>query len=123
MSRLAEFLWRPIKRRDRKAAKPAARPGLALERLEDRLTPTPTLTIGPTVPELIGAITDANKIPGGAVTHLAPRATYEQPGEGQQRGAVTLPRVGQEVVVDFLEGDPDRPLIIGSVYIVAQLPP
>jgi type VI secretion system secreted protein VgrG len=31
-------------------------------------------------------------------------------------GSVFLPRVGQEVVVEFLEGDPDRPLITGRVY-------
>ncbi|HEY4184307.1 MAG TPA: type VI secretion system tip protein TssI/VgrG [Polyangia bacterium] len=35
---------------------------------------------------------------------------------GAQWGAVHLPRVGQEVVVDFLEGDPDRPIIVGRVY-------
>jgi type VI secretion system secreted protein VgrG len=38
------------------------------------------------------------------------------PWAGKSWGAVSIPRVGQEVVVSFLEGDPDRPLIIGSVY-------
>jgi len=38
------------------------------------------------------------------------------PWAGKAWGAVSIPRVGQEVVVSFLEGDPDRPLIIGSVY-------
>jgi type VI secretion system secreted protein VgrG len=42
---------------------------------------------------------------------------------GQQWGAIHLPRIGQEVVVDFLEGDPDRPLIVGSVYNAKQMPP
>ena len=39
-----------------------------------------------------------------------------QPWAGNGWGMVALPRVGQEVVVDFLEGDPDRPLITGRVY-------
>ena len=38
------------------------------------------------------------------------------PWAGKGWGMFTLPRVGQEVVVDFLEGDPDRPLVVGSVY-------
>jgi type VI secretion system secreted protein VgrG len=31
-------------------------------------------------------------------------------------GAVVIPRIGQEVIVQFLEGDPDRPIITGTVY-------
>ena len=42
---------------------------------------------------------------------------------GKNWGAVHLPRIGQEVVVDFLEGDPDRPLIVGSVYNADNMPP
>jgi type VI secretion system secreted protein VgrG len=38
-------------------------------------------------------------------------------------GAMVLPRIGQEVVVSFLEGDPDRPLVTGCVYNAAQTPP
>jgi type VI secretion system secreted protein VgrG len=38
-------------------------------------------------------------------------------------GAFFLPRVGQEVVVSFLEGDPDRPLVTGSVYNGTGVPP
>jgi type VI secretion system secreted protein VgrG len=45
------------------------------------------------------------------------------PWAGKGWGAVHLPRKGQEVVVDFLEGDPDRPIIIGSVYNAEQMPP
>ena len=35
---------------------------------------------------------------------------------GQGLGRLCLPRIGQEVVVSFLEGDPDRPLVTGCVY-------
>jgi type VI secretion system secreted protein VgrG len=42
---------------------------------------------------------------------------------GKQWGFIALPRVGQEVVVSFLEGDPDRPLITGSVYNADQTVP
>ncbi|MBK8268670.1 MAG: type VI secretion system tip protein VgrG [Planctomycetes bacterium] len=38
-------------------------------------------------------------------------------------GMMFLPRVGQEVVVDFLEGDPDQPLIVGRVYNADHMPP
>jgi type VI secretion system secreted protein VgrG len=38
-------------------------------------------------------------------------------------GMVFLPRVGQEVIVDFLEGDPDQPIITGRVYNAEQMPP
>ncbi len=42
---------------------------------------------------------------------------------GKQWGAMFVPRIGQEVIVDFLEGDPDRPLITGRVYNGASMPP
>ncbi len=38
-------------------------------------------------------------------------------------GAVFLPRVGQEVVVEFLDGDPDRPIVTGVVYNGEKTPP
>jgi type VI secretion system secreted protein VgrG len=42
---------------------------------------------------------------------------------GKNWGWITIPRMGQEVVVDFLEGDPDRPIITGRVYNAEQMPP
>ena len=42
---------------------------------------------------------------------------------GKQWGAIFIPRIGQEVIVDFLEGDPDQPIVIGSVYNAEQMPP
>lgn len=41
---------------------------------------------------------------------------------GRRWGALFTPRVGQEVVVDFLEGDPDQPLVTGSLYNGDQMP-
>lgn len=42
---------------------------------------------------------------------------------GKQWGAIQIPRIGQEVIVQFLEGDPDRPLIVGSVFNAGTMPP
>jgi type VI secretion system secreted protein VgrG len=42
---------------------------------------------------------------------------------GHGFGAQYVPRIAQEVVVSFLEGDPDRPLVIGGVYNGDNLPP
>ncbi|WCM94305.1 type VI secretion system tip protein VgrG [Acidovorax sp. NCPPB 2350] len=38
-------------------------------------------------------------------------------------GAVFTPRIGMEVIVDFLNGDPDYPIILGCVYNAANMPP
>lgn len=46
-----------------------------------------------------------------------------QPWAGKNWGAVWNPRIGQEVIVEFLEGDPDRPLITGRVYNAELMPP
>ena len=45
------------------------------------------------------------------------------PTAGKGWGAVQIPRIGQEVIVEFLEGDPDQPLITGRVYNANQMPP
>lgn len=42
---------------------------------------------------------------------------------GQGWGMMFLPRIGQEVVVDFIEGDPDQPIITGRVYNGEKTPP
>lgn len=46
-----------------------------------------------------------------------------QPFAGQNFGAVFLPRIGHEVIVDFLDGNPDNPIVVGSLYNSANLPP
>jgi type VI secretion system secreted protein VgrG len=45
------------------------------------------------------------------------------PWAGKQWGGIAIPRIGQEVIVDFLEGDPDQPIITGRVYNDEQMPP
>ena len=45
------------------------------------------------------------------------------PWAGKHWGMVHIPRVGQEVLVAFEEGDPDRPIIVGSVYNADMMPP
>ena len=38
------------------------------------------------------------------------------PWAGKSWGAISIPRIGQEVIVDFLDGDPDQPIIVGRFY-------
>jgi type VI secretion system secreted protein VgrG len=45
------------------------------------------------------------------------------PWAGKNWGGISLPRIAQEVIVDFLEGDPDQPIITGRVYNAEQMPP
>lgn len=45
------------------------------------------------------------------------------PSAGAGYGQIILPRVGQEVIIQFLEGDPDRPIVTGRLYNGEQTPP
>ena len=44
------------------------------------------------------------------------RVRVGQPWAGKDRGALFIPRIGDEVMVGYDDGDPDRPIIVGSVY-------
>ncbi|MBU1169041.1 MAG: type VI secretion system tip protein VgrG, partial [Proteobacteria bacterium] len=46
-----------------------------------------------------------------------------QPWAGSGWGSVFIPRIGQEVIVNFIDGDPDRPLVTGAVYNGKNTPP
>src|ERR1700730_5469709 len=45
------------------------------------------------------------------------------PRAGKQRGMIHIPRLGQEVIVAFLEGRRQQPIIVGSVYNFENMPP
>ncbi|MDD0815429.1 type VI secretion system tip protein TssI/VgrG [Curvibacter sp. HBC28] len=45
------------------------------------------------------------------------------PWAGNQFGGIAIPRVGQEVIVDFENGDPDKPIVTGRVYNALNMPP
>jgi type VI secretion system secreted protein VgrG len=49
------------------------------------------------------------------------RVSY--PWAGSSFGGINIPRVGQEVIVDFENGDPDRPIVVGRVYNGTNMPP
>jgi type VI secretion system secreted protein VgrG len=42
---------------------------------------------------------------------------------GNKWGSQFIPRIGQEVIVNFLDGDPDRPIVTGAVYNADNMPP
>jgi type VI secretion system secreted protein VgrG len=49
--------------------------------------------------------------------------SVSQPWASKNWGAVNIPRIGDEVIVAFLEGDPDRPIVIGRTYNGTHMPP
>ena len=46
-----------------------------------------------------------------------------QAHSGKSFGGIDIPRMGEEVIVSFVEGDPDRPIITGRVYHKESMPP
>jgi type VI secretion system secreted protein VgrG len=51
------------------------------------------------------------------------RCRVSQNWAGQGWGGMVIPRIGMEVVVEFLEGDPNKPLVTGCVYNAKSMPP
>ncbi len=60
---------------------------------------------------------------GTSDEHSSCWVRVSQPWAGKGWGTMAIPRIGQEVIVDFLEGDPDQPIITGRVYNGASMPP
>jgi type VI secretion system secreted protein VgrG len=67
------------------------------------------------------------KVPGRTTNTMDDKAScwirVAQMWAGNGYGTMFIPRVGMEVVVDFLEGDPDRPIAVGCVYNGINKPP
>ena len=55
--------------------------------------------------------------------HKSRRVRIGQVWSGKNWGGIFIPRVGMEVIVEFLEGDPDQPLVVGTVYNKDYQPP
>ncbi len=101
-----------------------------------RLTPKPFVQ-GPQTAVVVGP--DGEEIYTDKYGRVKVQFHWERPGEkydkfscwvrvshpwaGKNFGMIHTPRIGQEVVVSFLEGDPDQPLITGRVYNAEQMPP
>lgn len=51
------------------------------------------------------------------------RCRLAQVWAGKEWGGIFIPRVGMEAVVNFLDGDPDRPLVVGTLYNADNKPP
>jgi type VI secretion system secreted protein VgrG len=60
---------------------------------------------------------------GGNDGHSSCWLRVSSPWAGNQLGGVHIPRIGQEVIVDFISGDPDLPICTGRVHNQANLPP
>jgi type VI secretion system secreted protein VgrG len=94
-----------------------------------RITPRPVIA-GPQTATVVGqtdAVTETDKhgrikvqFPWDRVGNSDQDSScwlrVAQPWAGKGYGMMSLPRVGDEVVVHFLHGDPDHPIVIGSVY-------
>lgn len=52
----------------------------------------------------------------GGTKDYSRRVRVAQTWAGKGWGGQVIPRIGQEVVVEFLDGDPDQPLVVGTVY-------
>lgn len=60
---------------------------------------------------------------GGRNENSSPFIRVAQNWAGRSWGGLVTPRIGQEVVVQFLNGDPDWPIITGTVYNAQNMPP
>ena len=101
-----------------------------------RITPVPVMR-GPQTAEVVGPA--GEEIYTDEYSRVKVQFHWDRLGEKDEKttcfirvssvwagsgwGFIQIPRIGQEVIVDFLEGDPDQPIITGRVYNANQMPP
>jgi type VI secretion system secreted protein VgrG len=91
--------------------------------------PQPAVIVGPSGEEIYTDEHGRVKVQffwdreGGANENSSCWVRVAQSWAGKKWGAFFLPRIGHEVLVEFLEGDPDRPVVTGSVYNAQNKPP
>ncbi len=92
------------------------------------MLPQTAIVVGPASEEVYTDHLDRIKVqfrwdrinPGNEAASCWVRVSY--PNAGQSWGAVYVPRIGQEVIVSFLNGDPDRPVVTGRLFNGEQRP-
>ena len=93
------------------------------------LGPQTAVVVGPTGEEIYTDKLGRVKVQfhwdrlGASDHHSSCWVRVSQLWAGQGYGAMYIPRVGHEVIVDFVEGEPDRPVIMGRVYHAQNVPP
>jgi type VI secretion system secreted protein VgrG len=106
-----------------------------LQRLEQPLAPARLTPRGRVLGPLTGIVIGTGEIDCDEFGRILVRFPWEDEGSGTMRcrvlqswagakwGSIYIPRVGMEVVVEFLDGDPDRPIVTGAVYNQSNKPP
>ena len=103
-----------------------------------RTTPKP-LTSGPQTAEVVGPAGEEIYTDDDGYGRVKVQFRWDREGKrdensscwirvshawaGTNFGAIYIPRIGQEVIVDFIGGDPDYPIITGRVYNADEMPP
>ena len=99
-----------------------------IEHIKPNLHPQTAVVVGPPGDEVYTDYLNRVKVrfhwdrqnPGDERASCWVRVSY--PNAGQGWGGLNVPRIGQEVIVTFLDGDPDRPVITGRLYNQDQAP-
>ena len=99
-----------------------------IEHTKPNLHPQTAVVVGPPGEEIYTDYLNRVKVrfhwdrqsPGDEKASCWARVSY--PNAGQNWGGLNVPRIGQEVIVTFLGGDPDRPVITGRLYNEDQVP-